>query len=157
MEEVLPYIGVTPVYSDEENDRRELTVPGVIGLTEEQAADALGQAGFEYRVVGDGDTVTDQVPASGVRIPASGRVILYMGESKPAEQIEVPDLTGLTPDECRDTLEQYGLYLKQTGVASSQVTGSTTASRQSPAAGTKVSIGAVVTVEFSDTTNVNDR
>ena len=157
MEEVLPYIGVSPVYSDEENDRRELTVPGVIGSTEEQAAAALEQAGFDYRVVGDGDTVTDQVPASGVRIPASGRVILYMGESKPAEQIEVPDLTGLTPDECRDTLEQYGLYLKQTGVASSQVTGSTTASRQSPAAGTKVSIGSVVTVEFSDTTNVNDR
>ena len=80
-----------------------------------------------------------------------------MGESKPAEQIEVPDLTGLTPDECRDTLEQYGLYLRQTGVASSQVTGNTTASRQSPTAGTKVSIGAVVTVEFSDTTSVNDR
>ena len=157
MEEVLPYIGVTPVYSDEENDRRELTVPGVIGLTEEQAEDALGQAGFEYRVVGDGDTVTDQVPASGVRIPVSGRVILYMGENKPTEQIEVPDLTGLTPDECRDTLEQYGLYLRQKGVANSQVTGSTTASRQSPAAGTKVNIGSVVTVEFSDTTNVNDR
>ena len=108
-------------------------------------------------MVGDGDTVTDQVPASGVRIPVSGRVILYMGENKPTEQIEVPDLTGLTPDECRDTLEQYGLYLRQKGVANSQVTGSTTASRQSPAAGTKVNIGSVVTVEFSDTTNVNDR
>ena len=157
MEEVLPYIGVTAVYSDEENDRRELTVPGVIGSTEEQAAATLAQAGFDYRVVGDGDTVTDQVPASGMRIPASGSVILYMGEEKPTEQIEVPDLTGLTPDECRDTLEQYGLYLRQTGVASSQVTGNTTASRQSPTAGTKVSIGAVVTVEFSDTTSVNDR
>lgn len=157
MEEVLPYIGVTSVYADDESDRREVSVPSVVGQTEEQAASTLEQAGFGYRVVGDGDTVTDQVPASGVRIPVSGRVILYMGENKPTEQIEVPDLTGLTPDECRDTLEQYGLYLKQTGVASSQVTGSTTASRQSPAAGTKVSIGAVVTVEFSDTTNVNDR
>ncbi len=157
MEEVLPYLGVSAVYSDEENDRRELTVPSVIGSTEEEAAATLADAGFEYRVVGEGDTVTDQVPASGVRIPASGRVILYMGESKPTEQIEVPDLSGLTPDECRDTLEQYGLYLRQTGVASSQVTGNTTASRQSPAAGTKVNIGAVVTVEFSDTTSVNDR
>lgn len=92
-----------------------------------------------------------------MRIPASGKVILYMGEDKPAEQIEVPDLTGLTPDECRDTLEQYGLYLKQKGVASSQITGNTTASRQSPAKGTKVNIGAVVTVEFSDTTGVDDR
>ena len=157
MEEVLPYIGVSPVYSDEENDRRELTVPSVTGSTEEQAAAALEQAGFGYRTVGEGDTVTDQVPAGGVRIPASGRVILYMGEEKPDEQVEVPDLTNLSPDECRDTLEQYGLYLRQSGVASSQVTGSTTASRQSPAAGTKVNIGSVVTVEFSDTTNVNDR
>ena len=157
MEDVLPYIGVTPVYTDEENDRRELTVPGVVGSTQEQAASTLQQAGFAYRVVGSGDTVTDQVPASGVRIPASGKVILYMGEDKPAEQIEVPDLTGLTPDECRDTLEQYGLYLKQKGVASSRITGNTTASRQSPAKGTKVNIGAVVTVEFSDTTGVDDR
>lgn len=157
MEEVLPYIGVTSVYADDESDRREVSVPSVVGRTEEQAASTLEQAGFGYRVVGDGDTVTDQVPASGVRIPVSGRVILYMGENKPAEQIEVPDLTGLTPDECRDTLEQYGLYLRQKGVANSQVTGSTTASRQSPAAGTKVNIGSVVTVEFSDTTNVNDR
>ena len=91
MEDVLPYIGVTPVYTDEENDRRELTVPGVVGSTQEQAASTLQQAGFAYRVVGSGDTVTDQVPASGVRIPASGKVILYMGEDKPAEQIEVPD------------------------------------------------------------------
>lgn len=157
MEEVLPYIGVTSVYADDESDRREVSVPSVVGQTEEQAASTLEQAGFGYRVVGDGDTVIDQVPASGVRIPVSGRVILYMGENKPTEQIEVPDLTGLTPDECRDTLEQYGLYLRQKGVANSQVTGSTTASRQSPAAGTKVNIGSVVTVEFSDTTNVNDR
>lgn len=157
MEEVLPYIGVTSVYADDESDRREVSVPSVVGQTEEQAASTLEQAGFGYRVVGDGDTVTDQVPVSGVRIPVSGRVILYMGENKPTEQIEVPDLTGLTPDECRDTLEQYGLYLRQKGVANSQVTGSTTASRQSPAAGTKVNIGSVVTVEFSDTTNVNDR
>ena len=157
MEEVLPYIGVTSVYVDDESDRREVSVPSVVGQTEEQAASTLEQAGFGYRVVGDGDTVTDQVPVSGVRIPVSGRVILYMGENKPTEQIEVPDLTGLTPDECRDTLEQYGLYLRQKGVANSQVTGSTTASRQSPAAGTKVNIGSVVTVEFSDTTNVNDR
>ena len=100
MEEVLPYIGVSASYSDEENDRREITVPGVTGMTESDAATALAEAGFDYTVVGDGDTVTDQVPSSGVRIPASGKVILYMGGSKPTEAVEVPDLTGLTPDEC---------------------------------------------------------
>ena len=157
MEDVLPYLGVTPVYTDEENDRRELAVPGVVGATMQQAQATLAQAGFESRVVGEGETVTDQVPASGVRIPASGTVILYMGEEKPTEQIEVPDLTGMTPAGCRDMLAEYGLYLKQKGVATAQVTGSTTAVRQSPAAGTRVNVGAVVTAEFSDTTGVNDR
>ena len=105
----------------------------------------------------DGDTVTDQVPNAGMRIAASGKVIVYMGEEKPTEAVEVPDLSGMSPDECRDTLEEYGLYLKQKGVSSAQITGDTTATKQSPEAGTKVSLGAVVTVEFSDTTTVNDR
>lgn len=157
MEDVLPYIGVTASYEENESDRREQTVPNVIGMTRDAADEALTNSGFEYIIHGEGETVTDQVPSSGIRIPASGRVILYMGEDKPTEQIEVPDVSGMDPDTCRDTLEEYGLYLKQRGVATSQITGDTTASSQSPAAGTKVSIGSVITVEFSDTTTVNDR
>lgn len=157
MEDVLPYIGVTASYDEDESDRREQTVPNVIGMTRDAADEALTNSGFEYIIHGEGETVTDQVPSSGIRIPASGRVILYMGEEKPTEQIEVPDVSGMDLDTCRDTLEEYGLYLKQRGVATSQITGDTTASSQSPAAGTKVSIGSVITVEFSDTTTVNDR
>lgn len=158
MEDVLPYIGVTPSYSEEENDRRELTVPSVIGMDEYQAADALKQAGLAYRIVDNGGgVVTDQVPAGGIKIPANGSVILYYGGAKHTEQVEVPDLTGLTPGECRDKLAEYGLYLKQKGVASSQVTGETTATRQNPVQGTKVNIGAVVTVDFTNTTGVDDR
>ncbi|MDO4270481.1 MAG: penicillin-binding transpeptidase domain-containing protein [Eubacteriales bacterium] len=157
MEDVLPYIGVTPSYAEQESDRREIAVPSLIGRDQPQAAAALEDAGLSYRIVGDGDKVTDQVPAGGIKIPASGSVILYMGESKPAEQIEVPDLTGLSPSDCRDTLAEYGLYLKQKGVASAQVTGDTTASKQNPVAGTKVNIGAVITVEFANTTDVSDR
>lgn len=158
MEDVLPYIGVTPVYTEDENDRRELTVPSVIGMDEYQAAAAFKEAGLSYRIVSNGEgTITDQVPAGGVKIPASGSVILYFGGTKPTEQIEVPDLTGLTPYECRERLAEEGLYLKQKGVATSQVTGETTASRQNPVEGTKVNIGAVITVEFANSTDVDDR
>ena len=157
MEDVLPYIGITPVYDDSESDRRELTVPSVSGKTRDDAISTLSDAGFDCIIKGDGDTVTDQVPSAGMRIAASGKVIVYMGEEKPTEAVEVPDLSGMSPDECRDTLEEYGLYLKQKGVSSAQITGDTTATKQSPEAGTKVSLGAVVTVEFSDTTTVNDR
>lgn len=156
MEDVLPYLGVTPSYSEEENDRRELTVPSVIGATSDQAGATISSAGFQYTVVGEGGTVTDQVPSGGVKIPATGTVILYMGGAKPTEQLTVPDLTGLSPGECRDRLAEEGLYMKRKGVATSQTTGETTASKQNPVAGTKVSIGTVITVEFSNATNVGD-
>lgn len=93
-----------------------------------------------------------------MRIAASGKVIVYMGEEKPTEAVEVPNLSGMSPDECRDTLEEYGLYLKQKGVSSAQITGDhPPRPSRVRRPGTKVSLGAVVTVEFSDTTTVNDR
>ena len=157
MEDVLPYIGVTPVYDDAETDRRELTVPSVVGKDETAAAAALKEAGLSYRTIGDGATVTDQVPAGGIKIPSSGQAILYMGENKPTEQITVPDVTGLSPNDCLDRLGGEGLYMKQKGVASSQVTGDTSATKQNPTAGSKVNIGTVITVEFASSANVNDR
>lgn len=157
MEDVLPYIGVTPTYDEGEGDRREISVPSVIGMDEYEAAAALQQVGLSYRVVQNGEgTVTDQVPAGGIKIPASGSVILYMGGQKPTEQIEVPDLTDLSPADCRERLAEIGLYLRQKGVSSSQVTGETAASKQNPVAGAKVNIGAVITVDFSNATDVGD-
>ena len=46
MEDVLPYIGITPVYDDSESDRRELTVPSVSGKTRDDAISTLSDAGF---------------------------------------------------------------------------------------------------------------
>ncbi|MFQ9975613.1 MAG: PASTA domain-containing protein [Butyricicoccus sp.] len=36
-----------------------------------------------------------------------------MGQEKPTGAVEVPDLSGMSPDECHDTLEEYGLYLSR--------------------------------------------
>lgn len=47
MEDVLPYIGITPVYDDSESDRRELTVPSVSGKTRDDAISTLSDAGFD--------------------------------------------------------------------------------------------------------------
>ncbi len=157
MEDVLQYIGVTPDYSEGEADRKEVSVPNVIGKTEAEAESILKDAGFSYRAEGEGGTVTDQVPAGGIKIPTGGQVILYMGGQKSNEKVEVPNVLGLTPSECHDTLQENGMYLKQKGVATSQVTGDITASRQNPVAGTKVNIGAVVTVEYATSTDVDDR
>lgn len=41
----------------------------VIGMTRDAADETLTNSGFEYIIHGEGETVTDQVPSSGIRIP----------------------------------------------------------------------------------------
>lgn len=155
--DILPYLGVEQVFDEEESDRRELAVPGVIGKSAADAQAAIENAGLTCRVVGDGDTVTEQVPASGVKIPADSRMILYMGVDKSTETITVPDLTGLHPSVVQERLKTRDLYFKRTGIKTAKTNGQTRAVRQTPVAGTQVSAGTVITVEFENTTGVTDR
>lgn len=149
--DILPYLGVEAVYSDEEQDRKEVSVPSLIGMTREEAEAKLEELDLDCRFKGDGDTVTDQLPVEGVSLQAGSSVVLYCDEERSTEKVTVPNVRGLTPSAARDTLESYGLYMKQNGVASSRVTGATASINQSPNEGAAVAPGSVVTVEFSNT------
>ncbi len=154
--DILPYLGVEQTYDDSEEDRREIEVPSLIGQTEENAASALESAGFTYTTVGEGDTVTDQVPSGGVNIPNGSQVILYMGGEKPTETITVPNVLGEHPTTAKDRLEALNLYMRRTGIKTSQTNSGTVATQQNPAAGTEVPIGTVITVSFENSTGVSD-
>lgn len=157
MADVLPYIGVEPEYTTEELASIDITTPNMIGVDRSQVSSLLGGQNISYRFVGDGDTVTDQVPAPGAKVPSSATVILYMGGSKPTSSITVPNIIGKTADQAKEILESAGLYMRATG-ASAMIssTVSVKASKQSPTASQQASIGTVVTVEFTDNENVSD-
>lgn len=157
LSDVLPYWGVEQVYDDTEEDRVEVEVPSLIGQTAEQAKEELESRGFTCSIVGDGDKVTDQVPSGGVKIPTGSQMILYMGGEKPTEMITVPNVLGEHPSTAKDRLEALDLYLRRTGIKTSQTNGGTIAVQQNPAAGTQVPIGTVITVSFENSTGVSDR
>lgn len=158
MSDVLPYLGVEPVYTDEEADRQEVSVPRVVELSKEEAAQAAENAGLTYRYLGEGDTVSDQVPSYGVKIPTGSEMIIYLGDrTKTTEKVTVPNLIGGGPEEVKYRLENNNLYLKRTGVATNKYNWQTAAIKQNPAAGTQVNVGTVIEVEFSNTQGVNDR
>lgn len=158
MNDVLPYIGVEPVYDETEADRREVSTPRIIDMTKEEAAAAAESAGLTYRFLGEGDTVSDQVPSAGQKVPIDSQMIIYLGDrTKTTEPVTVPNLVGRAPEEVEAILTNNNLYLRRTGVASSKYNWQTTAIKQNPAAGTKVSVGTVIEVEFSNTEGVNDR
>ena len=158
MNDVLPYIGVEPVYDETEADRREVSTPRIIDMTKDEAAAAAESAGLTYRFLGEGDTVSDQVPSAGQKVPVDSQMIIYLGDrTKTTEPVTVPNLVGRAPEEVEAILTNNNLYLRRTGVASSKYNWQTTAIKQNPAAGTKVSVGTVIEVEFSNTEGVNDR
>ncbi len=156
--DVMPYLGIEPVYSSEESARAEHTVPNMVGMTEAEAERALSEVGMEYRVRGkvESETITDQIPAAGTKLQGKSRVILYMGGEQSGEEVPVPNLNGLTPQECRDLLQSRGLYMKRMGIPNKNTSQGTRPLRQYPESGTMVAEGTVVTVEFINTTNIGD-
>jgi len=79
---VLPYLGVEPVYSEDElqmDGVGMVTVPNVIGMTKNDAKKLL--SAYEFDTVyysGEGDVVSEQFPEAGERINKNTNLILYM-------------------------------------------------------------------------------
>lgn len=151
--DILDYMGVEKQYSASELSGADTTVPKVTGYSAEQAEKLLQNRGFTARIVGDGETVTGQIPASGAVIPGGSQVVLYMGEETPEDSVTMPDLTGLTPEGAKQALAAVNLYMRGTGSAR-YFTSATLAANQSIAPGTEVARGSVVEVTFVE--NVND-
>lgn len=149
MGEILPYLGVEPSYSAEELLGSDTTVNYVIGMTVADAEEKLKSKGFSVKIVGDGDTVTDQTPEGGTVIPGKSRVILYAGTEKPDTLCTVPSLVGLSPSEANMAVSSAGLLLRFTGTTDSG-SGSVRVINQSEAAGAQVEAGTVISVQLSD-------
>lgn len=143
---VLPYLGYEPSYTAEEIMSAEVVLSNYVGATVETAKAELDWRGIHYQIVGDGDTVTSQTPASGSSFAKeNGMVYLYTGGQTDNADITVPDLVGKTSEAANRILINLGLNISVSGASN----GSTaTVKSQTPAAGTLVSRGTLVTVEM---------
>ena len=150
MAEILPYLGIEPSYSAEELLGMDTTVPNVIGSTVEQAKEKLKERALSYKIVGDGDAITDQTPAGGAIIPGKSTVILYASAAKPTGKCVVPHLLGKTPSEANTAATAAGLLIRFSGTTGSE-SSSIRVLSQSIDEGTEVDAGTVITVQLGDT------
>lgn len=146
LEKILDYLGVEKSYSE----TADVMVPNLTGLNLADATSALKKNNLSIRVVGDGDTVTGQIPANGASIPGGSEVVVYMGAEVPTDQVTVPNLDGLSMDQAKQKLSALGLYLKATGAT--EYGANLVAYDQSIAAGTSVDRGTTIEVRFTDST-----
>ena len=147
IEETLPYLEVEPIYTEEELKAKDTNVPELTGLTEAEAAADLANAGFSYRIVGEGETVTDQMPFAGSSVPPVTEIVLYMGEAKPDRMVTVPDLTGYSYAMAKKTLEDSGLYISTGGIVPNK---NHVVRGQSVNALSQVEYGSTIIIELSD-------
>ena len=141
--DILPYLGVEPAPED-----GGTKMPGCLGLDLPEAAERLEEAGLRFRTRGGGSTVTDQLPAAGTEIASGTEIILYFDADISPELETVPELTGMSLNEARDTLSYYGLYLNALSSISDPEKQSVSA--QSIPAGTALCHGSVVEVTLID-------
>ena len=145
--DILPYMGVEPSLPEGAGD--DAAVPMLLELSLEEAKQRLSDCGLDYRCIGWGDTVTGQLPAAGTGIAAGSQVILYFGDAQVSPNMEiVPQLSGLSYDQARDTLSRLGLFVSTrspVNAASGQVVSS-----QSVPAGTAANHGCIVEVTLID-------
>lgn len=144
MADILPYLGYEPEYKDAELENIDRPVPEVAGMSLAEAQRALTESGFKSRIIGEGDTVTDQLPRSGVVIASGSEVLLYAGQSPAPTQETMPDVRGLSYAEAVERLGDIGVYLSSGN--SSTDAANLIVSGQSIAPGTAVEHGTVVDV-----------
>ena len=142
----LPYIGVEPQYTAEELAALDVVISNYIGATVENAVADLSWRGFEYEIIGGGDTITAQVPAAGSKISSdAGRLILYTNGEEPVNEIVVPNFLNMSAYNANNSAVMSGLNVTFSG----SINGSTaTVISQSIEAGTMVPRGTVIEIEL---------
>ncbi|MBQ8289179.1 MAG: PASTA domain-containing protein, partial [Clostridia bacterium] len=148
IEQVLSYLGVERRYTDEETSRMSVTVGNYKGIALEKAIQNVSSAGLTYEVIGNGTTVTSQIPAAGETLTnMNGKVYLYTGGETATTTVKVPDLMHKTADAAIKQLQALGLNVRLTGVTNYSAGAGATVIAQSPPAGTEVPYGSIVTLE----------
>lgn len=143
--EVLPYLGISPEYTEDELAELDIKVPLLEGSLED-AVKTLEGLGAEYEIIGSGSSVVAQSPTTGTSISKGGTVYLYTDKNPVFEYTVVPDFTGATADIVNESIVYQRLNYIATG-ASIHREGAVVV-KQSPSPGEPVEVGTTVELEF---------
>ena len=149
MADILPYLGVKQSFSQDDIAGQSVVVEDLSGLTVKEVEKLLKNQNLGFRSVGSGEIVTGQIPEAGATLPGGSEMLLYFGEEAPEQRVVVPDFSGMNRQQASDAAGALGLYILVCGNTS--LDSGVTAVSQSVAAGTEVSVGTTIKLEFIDT------
>ena len=134
-------------------------VPDVVGMTEEQAADALSAKGLEYDLstsvesseYSDGEVVSTD-PSAGTEVKKGSTVMLTLAKSSTdtTDKKAVPDVRELTLSDAKATITEQGFSVGTVSYKYSDSVEKGTVISQSPGAGTNAELGSTISLVVSN-------
>ncbi|GHV29836.1 stage V sporulation protein D [Clostridia bacterium] len=157
--EVLPYLKMEPTDTKGGTAKPvSVTVPSLEGESVSKAKEILKKLKFKYRVSGEKEVVTGQMPTAQVRVPSGSTITLYTEAKNEINKVEVPNLIGKSVKEATEILNNKGLnvMIKSPQEMKSEK-GKIIVVVQDPVAGEKVDPGKVVELEIMPSADANVR
>lgn len=150
MENIIKYKNLEPTEATEQtatlnSGKTTVTMPDYVGSSTYHVTMDLDGKGLNYKVVGTGNTITNQVPKSGTKVEVGSEVILYVAKSESdSGTVKVPDVMGKTYSEAVKTLSDAGFEVVFNGEISNS-----TVTAQDPKYGVSVEDGSEVTITLT--------
>lgn len=150
MENIIKYKNLEPTEATEEattlnSGKTTVTMPDYVGSSTYNVTMDLDGKDLKYKVVGTGNTITNQVPKSGTKVEVGSEVILYVAKSESdSGTVKVPDVTGKTYSEAVKTLSDVGFEVIFNGETSNSIV-----TAQDPKYGVSVEDGSEVTITLT--------
>lgn len=146
---ILPYLGVEPVYTDDELKNMAVKTPGFVNWSVSLAKSYADNLDIAVEIRGEGKYVIKQSPAAGSYMEqSSGKIILYTSNDAPQSGVKVPDVMGRSALSANGVIINAGLNIKIEGTRNYLNGTGAVVVAQSPAAGEVVIEGTVVTLTF---------
>ena len=145
MADILPYLGV-----ERSMEGEAFSMPDFTGMTEKEVKAALKEGKITLTAIGDGETVTGQLPAADQSVLPGSEVLVYLGEPTRERRVTVPDFTGMNRQQASQAAGQLGLSIIPIG--SDAISTNVTVCSQKEPTGTELAVGSAVTLQSADTT-----
>ncbi len=148
MSDILPYLGVEQSFSSEDAASRQIVLDDFTGMELSQVEKWLKNQGLSVKTVGQGESVTAQIPQAGNVVPGGSQVLLYLDETPEESYVSVPDFTGMNRQQASVAASKEGLYILSTG--NPEISPQVVVTAQSVPPGEQVPLGTTIKLEFTD-------
>ena len=146
MENIIKYKNLEPTESTEETATlakgKTVKMPDYVGSSTYHVTMDLEGRGLNYKVVGTGNSITNQVPKAGTEVEVGSEVILYVAKSEEdSGTVKVPNVMGKSYSDAVSILSEAGFEVIFEGEI-----GNSVVTAQDPKYGVSVENGSEVTI-----------